>query len=219
MHSIMKTFLSCLLAAAAAVAAAGGLPEGYRHTPLGPMRTDCVHAVPSGAEIEEQLDGTVLVLHEGQVHSKHQACKNVPGKPWLLPKPQPAAAKSGLRRQLQLPADYDGWLEYTAAQNEKGYDAFVGYFSVPDIPQGAHPAALLHTEGHETTIDPSQNNRIYCTFSLVGYFCSWGSEPSLRLQVVHATFRRSPKHQLDPKSRPDADKGFRYHPASASISG
>ena len=146
---MMKSTIACLLAAAATLAHArgggggggGALPPGYQHTPLGPMRADCVHAVPSGASIQEQPDGSMLVLDGGRVHAKHAACRDEEGKPWMLPQRSGAEGagprSGGLRRGLQLPADYDGWLEYTAAQNAGGYDAFTGYFSVPDLPQGA----------------------------------------------------------------------------------
>ena len=135
----MKTTIACLLAAAACVAHGAALPRGYTHTPMGPMRSDCVHAVPSGASVQEQPDGSMLVTHEGRVHSKHAPCQDRDGAPWMLQRTADShgrPSEGNLRRELQLPADYDGWLEYTAAQNEGGYDAFTGYFSVPDLPQG-----------------------------------------------------------------------------------
>ena len=37
------------------------------------------------------------------------------------------------RRQLQLPADYNGWLQYTAYHNETGFDVFTSVMSVPGM--------------------------------------------------------------------------------------
>lgn len=39
---------------------------GCRYTSPGPMRSDCVHAVPSGTRAEEQTDGTMLVRLMGR---------------------------------------------------------------------------------------------------------------------------------------------------------
>ena len=42
------------------------------------------------------------------------------------------------RLQRPLPADYDGWLQYTVSNTTdmaKGYDGFYGEMSVPDLPK------------------------------------------------------------------------------------
>ena len=39
------------------------------------------------------------------------------------------------RRGLQLPPDYDGWLQYAAFHNASGFDVFTSLMSVPDVPK------------------------------------------------------------------------------------
>jgi hypothetical protein len=39
------------------------------------------------------------------------------------------------RRGLQLPPDYDGWLQYAAFHNASGFDVFTALMSVPDAPK------------------------------------------------------------------------------------
>ena len=43
-----------------------------------------------------------------------------------------------------LPADYNGWLAYTADNHTAGYNSFLGFFSVPDEPaERAHIVYLF----------------------------------------------------------------------------
>ena len=53
----------------------------------------------------------------------------------------PAAAQS----VSALPADYDGWLAYTAYNSSYGFSSFLGYFSVPDIPKSTPQIIYLFT--------------------------------------------------------------------------
>ena len=133
----MRTAQAVLLAAAGVAATATTLPAGYVHTPAGAMRADCVHEVPSGAEVAE-IDGTVLVSVEGVPVSKHSVCvDDAELGPVMAPRPASPKLRA---RGLQLPADYGGWIEYTAANVADSYDTFLGYFSVPDVPPSALPS-------------------------------------------------------------------------------
>ena len=136
-----------LAAAAAAASASRTLPAGYVHTPAGGMREDCVHAVPSGSELVDDGDAMAVVLN-GRVVAKHPHCLGATKTPVM------AAALAGdkasgslrgpptLQRGLQLPPDYDGWIEYTAANVSDTYDAFLGFFSVPNTPPSV--CSVLH---------------------------------------------------------------------------
>jgi len=124
----------------------------------------------------------MLVRHNGKVHSTHMACQDVNGMPWLLPKKQQNdKAQNSVRRQLQLPADYDGWLEYTAAQNENGYDAFVGTFSVPDLPAGLLTKLRRKTHNHSQVL--VQSNPIFFICSRVRHVLECGD---ILLWAAHA---------------------------------
>lgn len=46
---------------------------------------------------------------------------------------------------VPLPADYDGWEGYTAYYNAKGFDAFLGDFSVPEKPAQTPDILYLFT--------------------------------------------------------------------------
>lgn len=138
----MRTVQALLAAAALCGAAAGSLPAGYLHTPAGGMRQDCVHEVPSGAALEE-VDGVVLITLDGKAVDKHAVCvDDVTLGPVMAPRPVTPSLRAG--RGLQLPADYDGWIEYTAANVTDSYDTFLGYFSVPNVPPSACSPAALH---------------------------------------------------------------------------
>lgn len=212
----MRSVQALLVAAAAAVAAAA-LPAGYSHTPAGAMRSECVHEVPSGAELVES-DSHMVVLLDGVEHARHVKCVHTPDTPILLP----AAATPGrrsLRRQLQLPADYDGWLEYTAAQDAGGYNSFLGFFSVPDTPAGACASPRLHAPPLQATPrahpPPPQSSLMCCTCSRVracGGCCAAPGRAEFappRAALWQAArdcrcVRRAAKHQLDPQGGPHA---------------
>ena len=181
----MKSLLFLMLVAASSAAAVLGakLPTGYTHTPVGPMRSNCVHAVPSGAEIVEQVDGTVAVLVEGELSSKHSRCVESDVTPILLNEVEQLPHGGHLRRNLQLPADYDGWLEYTAAENANGYDAFTGYFSVPDLPAGKSACNLLRHKPHLPTFHRATRHSIsiYWCVAFQGHNALWTK------QLTHLT--------------------------------
>jgi hypothetical protein len=51
-----------------------------------------------------------------------------------------------------LPADYDGWLEYAAYNDAAGFDSFLGKFSVPDAPVETPDVLYLFTGACSTAL-------------------------------------------------------------------
>jgi len=119
----------CLAALSALAMLACGvpLPEGLVRTPSGVFPAECVHSIPSGATMERNpATGRLHVsLADGTLHA-------------ILPK-----CESGAR--ASLPSDYDGWEAYTAYNDpqNKTFDSFLGYFSVPDKPKQTPQAIPL----------------------------------------------------------------------------
>lgn len=119
----------CFVALSALAALAYGvplpLPAGLVRTPSGVFPSECVHSIPSGATMERNPGSGRLhvYLADGTLHS-------------ILPK-----CESGPR--ASLPSDYDGWEAYTAYNDpqNKTFDSFLGYFSVPDKPKEAPQAS------------------------------------------------------------------------------
>lgn len=106
---------------------------------MGLVLKDCVHEIPIGSHISELPDGRTRVY-------------SLDGTVTIIPK---CNTKNGTLPMLKLrvnytsplPADYDGWLQYTALNTSRlglsgGFDAFTSYMSVPDTPQ--EPADVLY---------------------------------------------------------------------------
>jgi len=109
--------------------AAGSVPEKlYRATPVGHILSHCVHQVPEGTHISTTDDGATTVRFPNGTSRQIPACDTLNG---TLP----------LRvRDIPLPADYDGWLQYTAVNTSKlgltgGFDGFSNVMSVPQVPK------------------------------------------------------------------------------------
>jgi len=132
--------------ACAALAVAGPMlaaaADTYVHTPMGRMRSDCVHRVPSGAHaVEDSVSGR-LHLHDAEgtflraiPRCEEQATRPLFERDLLARRAAEAAAASHLprivlqedvptaprrrgRHLLQdFPPDYDGWEAYTMWQS------------------------------------------------------------------------------------------------------
>lgn len=87
-------------------------------TPVGYHPEECVHDIPSGTHIQEDLvgGGATLKLPTGE-QRRIEPCNATMAK-------------------RQFPADYDGWLAFTSFKNptNQSFDDFLGYFSVPNKP-------------------------------------------------------------------------------------
>lgn len=150
--SRLTVFGACLAASLcfAAAAHAGAVP-GYTATPAGYVKSECVRTVPSGAHLEEREDHLRVTLPSGEVQ-RHALCDRSDGRPTFLPaahaeRGQVAASDASKVVGGPLPPDYDGWLEYTAFKDAsaKGFDSFLGDFSVPDAPQSDPQVLYLFT--------------------------------------------------------------------------
>jgi len=99
-------------------------------TPAGPYPRECLHKVPSGTHVDERADGVYIRHHSFGVRK--------------LPKNENCSRVSSLKRQF--PADYDGWLAYTAWNYPPGIGKFYGNFSVPTKnPRNAPQVLYLFT--------------------------------------------------------------------------
>lgn len=109
----------------------------YVSTPAGMMRAECVHAVPSGSHVEHTDADTHFKVTTPTGEVRHLLkCKDSAEQPIL---------RGASSRRLQLPPDYDGWLEYNAYYDADGFDAFLGDFSVPDLPTADPQVLYLFT--------------------------------------------------------------------------
>jgi len=104
-------------------------------TPFGVRHKDCVRDVPNHALIEENELGEVWVTDESGVKSKLENLGLCSSR-----------SSSVVHRSVrQFPADYDGWLAYTTAYNQAGFDTFLGYFTVPNKPKSDPQVLYLFT--------------------------------------------------------------------------
>jgi hypothetical protein len=144
----MRGFLAALVAAAAALK--------YVPTPVGYMREDCVHTLPSGSVCTKTRDGGVDVQHSSGDFSIAR-CSLDDGHPMMRADMAAAPgvhvdhgsttdATSGSSRKLQLPADYDGWLQYTRYENAD-IGTFIGTMSVPATSPTESPDVLYYFPG------------------------------------------------------------------------
>ena len=157
------TTLAVLLLAAHTLSAAHARAFTYEPTPAGWVLSHCIHTVPSDSHIHEQPDGSTHVLHPSLDGGRRviPECDTQDGAyAVLVPrahaedaqqaalvgyKNTTTAAAAPSRRRLQLPPDYNGWLQYTAYEDAAGFDAFLGYFSVPDVPKKVPQVLYLFT--------------------------------------------------------------------------
>lgn len=146
---------SGIFAVAAATATAAFSTPLYTPTPAGDVLSHCVREVPHMAHAEEQPDGsTRLTLEDGSSSSIPKCDTTVDGVTYPVLRRRGAAAAAAHNATTgaaanavsdpqpnPLPADYDGWLQYTAFEDAQGFDSFVGEMSVPDVP-AAKPQIL-----------------------------------------------------------------------------
>lgn len=139
------------LLAGAALASAFALPTAtingdlYTATPAGYVLSHCVHEVPSGARIGWHADGVRRTVTNPS--SELDAPRVLPlclprvdaSNPVLRARDESESeAKSEAEAATRgLPANYDGWLQYTVANTSAptGYTGFYGEMSVPDVPK------------------------------------------------------------------------------------
>jgi len=149
-------------AALAVPALAIATHDTYVSTPMGRMRSDCVHHVPSDSSVTEAQNHPVA--NTLAVHSKAgDFLRHIP--PCAEQDARPLFEHTLAQRQRQrvvlkeddnaavsirvgddpFPPDYDGWEAYTAFYNAAGFDTFLGNFSVPDAPAGAPDILYIFT--------------------------------------------------------------------------
>jgi len=116
MRGIVLLF-ACLCVAALSSA----LPNGFVHTPLGPLPNECVHRVKSGSHVYVDDEGFATVYHPVTLNA------------YKLPSCDVRKYLAERKREAG-PLEYDGWLAYTTFQTTVGFRSFLGYFSVPDQP-------------------------------------------------------------------------------------
>jgi len=126
--------------------------DRYISTPSGRIRHDCVHSVPSGSTLRENKNGLLdVILQDGKFQRTIPKCDKSKNKLPMFdisfkkrtvgarPPPRGDHLRHGNMTGIitdppVFPADYDGWLAYTAWHDPTGIDAFLGKFSVPDAP-------------------------------------------------------------------------------------
>lgn len=104
----------------------------YRATPSGYILAHCVHKVASGTHLEQDtVSGEMTAQLNGNSHVISKCDNYLHGSymPTFL-------SKQDASDLPPLPADYNGWLQYTefnltAAET---FDSFLGKFSVPNAP-------------------------------------------------------------------------------------
>ena len=128
-------FAICVLGLACAAHAFDDA-DYYTPTPVGHVLSHCVHEVPHNAEVRELPDKSTEVLHPDGTRTTIPRCDTSVGGTVLPVLPPRAQAKSA-EPNVKLPADYDGWLQYTAYNDTEGFDSFIGEMSVPDKPKHA----------------------------------------------------------------------------------
>eukprot|EP01089_Gocevia_fonbrunei_P012672 TRINITY_DN305_c0_g1_i1.p1 TRINITY_DN305_c0_g1~~TRINITY_DN305_c0_g1_i1.p1 ORF type:complete len:311 (+),score=70.68 TRINITY_DN305_c0_g1_i1:36-935(+) len=100
----------------------------YIITPVGPVRSDCVHEVANGAIVTEVQKGSKHIVVDPATGKQTvlPKCPTIPGQPFRL-------------------GEYDGWLAYTSFQHAAGISSFLGYFSVPNAPKNDPEVLYLFT--------------------------------------------------------------------------
>jgi len=82
--------------------------------------------------------------------------------------------------EVNLPADYDGWLQYTAYHDTEGFDSFIGKFTVPDNPK-RHPHILYLFTGLQNIdwipkVDAEPSEAFDIIQPVIQYPADWGED-------------------------------------------
>ena len=172
--------LSLICAGGVTAFAASTFSSLYTPTPHGGyMFKECSHEIPSGATVERDADGAT-VTHTGGSY-RLPLCAALRGSlpmfvaseaEWLLQTSTTNVVEK--TRQLQLPADYDGWLEYanTTHFTAGGYSSFLGTFTVPTDPVVApqvRKLSSLHLEDVSLLVELIW--LIFCRFFISSPVC------------------------------------------------
>jgi len=144
--------LSILLAAGTATAAID-IPtqtfdgDVYAATPAGWVLSHCITDLPEGAtvsRVSETETNIILVTGETvpvplcrpKVNRTNPTLRRNSPKSTQPPTTEAEEGQGQGQRQVsQLPPDYDGWLQYTAANYTPGFDVMTNAMSVPDLPK------------------------------------------------------------------------------------
>jgi hypothetical protein len=148
-HFSLSVFL--MLAWGFACVAAAPTHFTYSPTPFGEVLSHCMHEVPSGAHVTVEDGWTLVEPSDESAAYRIPPCETGNGAwpVWRVPsgsKPKAATSSSTTTsstasgRRLQLPPDYDGWLQYTVLNTSAlgltgGFDQFTSVMSVPDVPK------------------------------------------------------------------------------------
>jgi len=139
--------IACAIVSIAAVASAALPASEYVYTPAGRILKECHHRVPSGSRLSP-ANGGGLIVHDSKGHliKRIPPCTRRNGTVSMFePRGQRPRSPRHSRKLLQFPSDYEGWLAYTAFNYSQSFDAFVGKFSVPDIPSAVPDVLYLFT--------------------------------------------------------------------------
>ena len=131
----MNSSLASMLSSLVVANLGASVSFTYSPTPFGAVLSHCLHEVPSGAKVTARSDGSTLVITPDGSKKIIAQCEANGGWPvWR------ASSEMSRDAPYPLPADYDGWLEYTALNVSAlglsgGFDAFTSVMSVPDVPK------------------------------------------------------------------------------------
>lgn len=148
----MRLVFAPLVAAAASAASFFELYSPVPH--VGYMYKKCVHSLPAGAQVARDATGATVTHSTGSF--RIPLCDGRVRGAWPMTIASEAEFKAlqqaehppqTQQRELQLPADYNGWLEYanTTHFTSGGYSSFLGTFSVPSDPLVAPQELYLFT--------------------------------------------------------------------------
>jgi hypothetical protein len=156
----MKLLLSVLSLVAAVSAFRTKMVGDREHVMVpgrGLMDASCVNNVPSGTTSRRNpAGGLIATFPDGSEHTF------------------PACRKALTASNETLPADYNGWLAYTAfdlSAKSATFDAFLGYFSVPNAPQQDPQVLYLFTGETEDCLLSYAACHARSNMSLV-FFCN-----------------------------------------------
>ena len=151
----MRGVLVPLVAVVATAIAPATFRDLYAPVPhAGYMFKGCIHNLPAGAQVVRDADGATVTHASGSF--RIPLCDSRVRGRWPMTVGseaefkslyQPSAKSQPQMRELQLPADYNGWLEYanTTHFSSGGYSSFLGTFSVPTDPLIAPQELYLFT--------------------------------------------------------------------------
>jgi hypothetical protein len=129
--------------------------SAYVPTPVGWMLRSCVNEVPSGSVLTSEEGGRVLVTPPSSAVSEAYylpPCVGSESEPIYLPhglaprNSQKVGGGGVGGRNLQLPPDYKGWVEYanvTSPDMQTGFEAFTSVFTTPSTLPAQVPDELF----------------------------------------------------------------------------